>query len=47
METTFEDLYTLQRNCKGKKPLGVIPLPFLHFCDYVPYDEHNAEALCA
>jgi hypothetical protein len=43
METTFEDLYTLQRHCKGKNPVGVLPLSFLHFCDYVPHDEHNAE----
>jgi len=47
METTFEHLYTLQRHCKGKNPLGVIPLSILHFCDYVPDDEHTAETLCA
>jgi len=40
METTSEDLYTLQRHCKGKNPRGVIPLTFSHFCNYVPDDEH-------
>jgi hypothetical protein len=47
METTLEDLYTLQRHYRGKNPLGVIPLLFLHFCDYIPDDEHTAETLCA
>lgn len=41
MEATFEDLCTLQRHCKGKTPLGVIPLPFVHFGNYVPDDEHR------
>jgi len=47
METTFEDLYTLQRQCKGANTLGVIPPSFLHFYDYVPDDKNAAETLCA
>jgi hypothetical protein len=38
MEATFEDLHTLQRHCNGKTPLGVIPLPFVHFGDYVAHE---------
>jgi hypothetical protein len=40
MEATLEDLYTLLRHCKGTTPLGVIPLSFAHFGDYVP-DKHR------